>query len=164
MNSQEKITKLIRLLMNKSILEHKNREEMEEILGELGQISSISELICDLVHKAPYLSEEQADALETDLDEIFSKLNVEDSKSLGEKIKALKEEIIQGKFIFALENIPSDAAKAVMPSQIEIEDLIKRVIDDIFGTLINNLPPDDKLRERIKIDNTIERAVNSFLK
>lgn len=87
MVSQEKISKLLQVLMNKSVLDPKAREEIKEILAD-----------------------------------------------------------------------------AAGPKKEDLENLVKRVIDDIFRTLINNLSPDEKLRLQVKIDQTIEREVNDFLK
>lgn len=159
----DRIIQLFQSMMNKLISDPNFEKKLEEILQEAGpiseQVSSIDELILAFLEKAPYISERQRNAFKADIGEIFRRFNTEDGKTaLGDSIKAVEGEIERGRFDFSLDYIPSDC------QQKSTEDLIKRVIDDIFGPMINDLSSDKKLRLQVKIEQTIEREIANFLK
>lgn len=159
---EEKIGRLLQTLMNKSVLDPKAREEIEEILGcflsEDG-ISTIQEVVCELVNRAPYLSGEQQEALVEDFNTLFGEINPAD---IDKTIEKIKKNLNEKKFSFFLDQIPQNTVDVEQMGEERIARAFKLIIEDFFGKLINNLPPDEKLRLRVKIDQAIEREVEDL--
>ena len=169
------IGKLIALFMNESVLNPGAREEIEGILGRvclsedaLADIRrAIRVTISELIDRTPYLSCEQSEALSDDVDKLFDKLADIDLKSttedpveyFEEKCLDLKSKIRQD-FPFKLKNIPTDVLEKFKDNP--PYDVIKGVIDDVFGNLIINIPQDDRLRLEIKIDRAITENIERF--
>ena len=173
---ERRIGKLIALFLNKSVLNPGAREEMEEMLGRVclseDALADIGEAIrvtiSKLINHAPYLSCEQSKALSDDVDELFDKLADIDLKTTTEdpveyfekKCLDLKSKIGAQDFPFKLKNIPADVLEEFEDGS--LYDVIKGVINDIFGKLIINIPQDDRLRLEIRIDNVITENINRF--
>ena len=154
---QQIVGKLLNLLLNKSVLDPKAREEIEKIMGNYcsrGGVSSIKELVCHMVEAVPYLSAPQTLAPNEDLGRVFHSLGSADS--LDEKIEEIKDDLMENDFDFSLDKIPE------MPERESIKDACKEIIEDFFGKIIDSFLPEDKIRLQIKIERTTERKLDAL--
>lgn len=165
---EQKMGRILKVLMNKSVLDEKTRKEVEQILGNIPEdaLNSIGELVSLLAEKAPYLSEEQTNALKSDLKEVFSALSAGDD--LEEAIEDFKNNLDTDSFGFAIDDIPED----VVEDNSDLNDTYKKkatdvcklIINDFFGKLIENLPSDERLRLTMNLDRAIEGELEKEFK
>ncbi|HZX50248.1 MAG TPA: hypothetical protein VFE94_03880 [Candidatus Paceibacterota bacterium] len=106
-----------------------------------------------LVSRLPYLSEDQKNALQNDMGNLFEtweKCSLYTRKEIDGAAKKIHEEVIDVRRHFGLDSIPVD----VVPEK-TLEVFVHDLLDDTFGGLLKNLPLVERTRKELMIQEKI---------